>query len=183
MPANGVAHGVPDALREVRRTAWRHRARAGRQRGGHRRHRPGARWRVSRVGDQPRRERARALDLAPTRHSSRGRGCPSAADVLETVGAATWSHSSKHCDRVAESSLPARQWTGSAGGAQPALLPAAVRRRVHDGTRSELAALAQPCVTRGVRPIIDRVLPLADAREGFAALERGDVFGKVVFTT
>jgi NADPH:quinone reductase-like Zn-dependent oxidoreductase len=33
-----------------------------------------------------------------------------------------------------------------------------------------------------VRPLIDRVLPLADAREGFAAMISGDLFGKVVFT-
>jgi NADPH:quinone reductase-like Zn-dependent oxidoreductase len=30
--------------------------------------------------------------------------------------------------------------------------------------------------------VIDRVLPLREAREGFAAMERGDVFGKVVLT-
>jgi NADPH:quinone reductase-like Zn-dependent oxidoreductase len=34
----------------------------------------------------------------------------------------------------------------------------------------------------GVRPAIDRVLPLAEAEEGFAAMHRGEVFGKVVFT-
>jgi hypothetical protein len=30
--------------------------------------------------------------------------------------------------------------------------------------------------------VVDRVLPLTEARDGFAALERGEVFGKVVFT-
>jgi NADPH:quinone reductase-like Zn-dependent oxidoreductase len=34
----------------------------------------------------------------------------------------------------------------------------------------------------GVRPTIDRVLPLSEAREGFAAMAAGDMFGKVVFT-
>jgi NADPH:quinone reductase-like Zn-dependent oxidoreductase len=34
----------------------------------------------------------------------------------------------------------------------------------------------------GVRPVIDQVLPLEQARDGFAAMARGDVFGKVVFT-
>jgi NADPH:quinone reductase-like Zn-dependent oxidoreductase len=33
-----------------------------------------------------------------------------------------------------------------------------------------------------VRPTIDRVLPLAEARDGFAAMINGDLFGKVVFT-
>jgi NADPH:quinone reductase-like Zn-dependent oxidoreductase len=34
----------------------------------------------------------------------------------------------------------------------------------------------------GVRPTIDRVLPLSDARNGFAAMVSGNIFGKVVFT-
>jgi D-arabinose 1-dehydrogenase-like Zn-dependent alcohol dehydrogenase len=50
------------------------------------------------------------------------------------------------------------------------------------GTRDELAQLARLCETSGIRPEIDRVLPLADAREGFAAMASGDMFGKIVFT-
>ena len=34
----------------------------------------------------------------------------------------------------------------------------------------------------GVRPLIDRTLPLDQARDGLAAMERGDVFGKIVLT-
>jgi NADPH:quinone reductase-like Zn-dependent oxidoreductase len=34
----------------------------------------------------------------------------------------------------------------------------------------------------GLRPVIDRVIPMTDARDGFAAMASGDVFGKVVFT-
>ena len=37
-------------------------------------------------------------------------------------------------------------------------------------------------MTTGIRPQIDRVLPLSEAREGFSALASGDVFGKIVFT-
>jgi NADPH:quinone reductase-like Zn-dependent oxidoreductase len=33
-----------------------------------------------------------------------------------------------------------------------------------------------------VRPKIDRALPLAQAKDGFAAMIAGDVFGKIVFT-
>jgi NADPH:quinone reductase-like Zn-dependent oxidoreductase len=33
-----------------------------------------------------------------------------------------------------------------------------------------------------VRPLIDRVLPLADASEGFAAMLEGSHTGKIVFT-
>jgi NADPH:quinone reductase-like Zn-dependent oxidoreductase len=38
------------------------------------------------------------------------------------------------------------------------------------------------CETSGIRPEIDRVLPLSEAREGFAAMAAGEVFGKIVFT-
>ena len=50
------------------------------------------------------------------------------------------------------------------------------------GTRQELASLINMLDTTGVRPVIDRVLPMEQAREGFAAMAEGDVFGKVVFT-
>jgi len=32
----------------------------------------------------------------------------------------------------------------------------------------------------GIRPIIDRVLPLAEAADGLAAMASGDLFGKIV---
>jgi len=50
------------------------------------------------------------------------------------------------------------------------------------GTRDELARLMTFCTQTGVRPVIDRTLPLAQAREGFAAMIEGDLVGKVVFT-
>jgi len=50
------------------------------------------------------------------------------------------------------------------------------------GTKEELERLIQFCRTTGVRPVIDTVLPLEEAREGFAKLEHGDVVGKVVLT-
>jgi len=50
------------------------------------------------------------------------------------------------------------------------------------GTRTELAALAELLDVSGVRPVIDRVLPMDGADAGFTALAEGDVFGKIVFT-
>jgi NADPH:quinone reductase-like Zn-dependent oxidoreductase len=50
------------------------------------------------------------------------------------------------------------------------------------GTREELRALVSLLELSGARPLVDRVLPLDRAREGFAAMVGGDVFGKVVFT-
>ena len=50
------------------------------------------------------------------------------------------------------------------------------------GTREELERLIRLCVERDVRPVIDRALPLSDAREGFAAMLEGRFVGKIVFT-
>ena len=50
------------------------------------------------------------------------------------------------------------------------------------GTRDQLGRLAAVLEQTGVRPTIDRALPLAEARDGFAAMISGDLFGKVVFT-
>ena len=49
------------------------------------------------------------------------------------------------------------------------------------GTRDELEALLRLLVTTGLRPVVDRTLPLADAAEGYAAMVAGELFGKVVF--
>ena len=51
------------------------------------------------------------------------------------------------------------------------------------GSRDQLGRLMAFCQQTGVRPKIDRVLPLREAADGFAALIAGDVFGKVVFTS
>ena len=50
------------------------------------------------------------------------------------------------------------------------------------GTRHELASLVNMLDVTGVRPVIDQVLPMEKARDGFAAMAQGDLFGKVVFT-
>ena len=50
------------------------------------------------------------------------------------------------------------------------------------GTRDQLGRLARFCEQTGVRPLIDRTMPLTQARDGIAAMVGGDLFGKVVFT-
>ncbi len=50
------------------------------------------------------------------------------------------------------------------------------------GTRDELAAAGQLPRRHRHEPLIDRTLPMSEAREGFAAMQRGELFGKVVFT-
>jgi NADPH:quinone reductase-like Zn-dependent oxidoreductase len=129
-------------------------------------------------------KRGRAEELGADAAFAPGARLPERVDaVLETVGAATWDHSLKSLrpgGRIVVS--------GATSGAAP---PADLNRVFFQqlsvvgstmGTRTELASLAQLCANRGARPVIDRVLPLAQARDGFAALASGDVFGKVVFS-
>ena len=103
--------------------------------------------------------------------------------MLETVGEATWSHS-----------LRALRPGGRIviAGATSGEVPSAELNRVFFlqlsvvgstmGTRDQLARLARFCEQTGVRPRIDRALPLREAADGFAAMISGDLFGKVVFT-
>jgi NADPH:quinone reductase-like Zn-dependent oxidoreductase len=49
------------------------------------------------------------------------------------------------------------------------------------GTRDQLGRLLRFCEQTGVRPLIDRTLPLSQARDGLAAMISGELFGKVVF--
>ncbi len=50
------------------------------------------------------------------------------------------------------------------------------------GTRQELERLTKFVAQQGIQPVVDSVMPLAQARDGFARMVDGDVFGKVVFT-
>jgi D-arabinose 1-dehydrogenase-like Zn-dependent alcohol dehydrogenase len=102
---------------------------------------------------------------------------------METVGEATWSHSLKSLRPGGTLVV-----SGATSGPNP---PAELNRvfflqlRIVGstmGTRDELVGLLRLCDQTGVRPVIDKVLPLADAAKGFAAMATGDVFGKIVLT-
>ena len=136
-------------------------------------------WVTSR--SEAKRDRATALGAHEAFES--GAKLPERVDaVLETVGEATWKHSLRAL-RPGGTIVVAGATSGDA--------PSAELRRVFFlqlnvvgstmGTRDELAAVADVLETTGIRPEIDRVLPLSDAREGFAAMDSGDVFGKIVF--
>ncbi|GAA3424996.1 zinc-binding dehydrogenase [Streptosporangium sandarakinum] len=137
-------------------------------------------WATSRSEEK----RARALDLGADQVFESGARLPERVDaVMETVGQATWAHSLK-------SLRPGGRIVVS--GATSGAVPPADLNRVFFlqlsvvgstmGTRDQLARLARFLEQTGARPMIDRTLPLAEAREGFAAMEKGDLFGKVVFT-
>jgi D-arabinose 1-dehydrogenase-like Zn-dependent alcohol dehydrogenase len=50
------------------------------------------------------------------------------------------------------------------------------------GTREELLQLLEFMESSDVRPVIDEVRPLAEARQAFERLQAGGGFGKQVFT-
>ncbi|MFC4588167.1 zinc-binding dehydrogenase [Sphaerisporangium corydalis] len=137
-------------------------------------------WATSRSEDK----RARALDVGADQVFPPGARLPERVDaVMETVGEATWDHSLKSLrpgGRIVVS--------GATSGAVP---PADLNRvfflqlsvvGTTMGTRDQLGRLATFLEQTGVRPIVDRTVPLTRADEGFAALHQGDVFGKIVFT-
>ncbi|MEZ5114848.1 MAG: zinc-binding dehydrogenase [Candidatus Nanopelagicales bacterium] len=129
-------------------------------------------------------KRARALELGAHAAFESGARLPERVDVvMETVGAATWSHSLKAL-------RPGGRIVVS--GATSGFNPPADLSRVYFlqlsvvgstmGTRDELQRLITLCDTAGVRPLIDHEVPLVEARAAFEAMERGEVFGKLVLT-
>lgn len=101
--------------------------------------------------------------------------------VIETVGKATWSHSVK-------SLRPGGRIVVS--GATSGFDPSAELNRVFFlqlevvgstmGTRAELHDLIRFLETTGVRPVVDRTLPLADAAEALQLMADGGQVGKIV---
>jgi len=130
-------------------------------------------------------KRQRAVDQGADQAFQPGARLPERVDVvMETVGEATWSHSLKALRPGGRIVV-----CGATSGA----MPAADLARVFFlqlsvvgstmGTRGQLGRLVNFCEQTGVRPLIDRVLPLSEARDGFAAMINGELFGKAVFTT
>jgi NADPH:quinone reductase-like Zn-dependent oxidoreductase len=130
-------------------------------------------------------KRSRALELGAHEVFESGARLPRRVDaVMETVGRATWSHSVK-------SLRPGGTLVISGTTSGPDVENAELTRvfflqlRVVGstmGTRSELAALTELLDVSGVRPVVDRVLPMEQAADGFAAMHAGELFGKVVLT-
>lgn len=130
-------------------------------------------------------KRAKALELGAHEAFESGARLPEKADaVIETVGKATWSHSVR-------SLRPGGRIITSGTTSGPDLDDAELTRTFFlqlsvigstMGTRDELAALVSFLDATGAKPLIDRELPMEDAREGFAAMAEGEQFGKIVFT-
>lgn len=129
-------------------------------------------------------KRARALELGATEAFEPGARLPERVDaVIETVGEATWSHSLRSLRPGGTIVV-----SGATSGPNP---PADLARVFFlqlnvvgstMGTRDELENLVQLLVDTGVRPTIDHVYDLRDARSAFERLASGDVVGKIVLT-
>ncbi len=137
-------------------------------------------WAVSRSEEK----RERALRLGADQAFEAGARLPERVDaVMETVGAATWAHSLRSLKPGGVIVI-----CGATSGAAP---PADLTRVFFQqlsvigttmGSRDQLSRLLTFCEQTGVRPLIDRTMPLQQARDGFAAMIGGELFGKVVFT-
>ena len=137
-------------------------------------------WVTSRSAEK----QARAIELGAHEAFDSGARLPGRVDaVFETVGEATWSHSLRALRPGGTLVV-----SGATSGPNP---PADLTRvfflqlRIIGstmGTRDELERVARFCEVTGVRPSIDAVLPLSDARDAFARMAGGELFGKLVLT-
>ncbi|SDD75152.1 zinc-binding dehydrogenase [Nocardioides lianchengensis] len=130
-------------------------------------------------------KRARALEIGAHDVFESGARLPVKVDaVIETVGKATWSHSIRALrpgGRIITSGTTSGPNLDDAELTRIFFLQLSVIGSTM-GTRDELAALVALLDASGARPLIDRVLPMTEARDGFAAMAGGDLFGKIVFT-
>ena len=101
--------------------------------------------------------------------------------VIETVGEATWSHSLRSLRPGGTIVV-----SGATSGAMP---PADLNRIFFlqlsingstMGSRNDFVELLDLLERTNTRPVIDRVLPMTDARVAFESMLQGDVQGKLV---
>ncbi len=130
-------------------------------------------------------KRARALELGAHDAFESGARLPVKVDaVIETVGRATWSHSIRALrpgGRIVTSGTTSGPNLDDAELTRIFFLQLSVIGSTM-GTREELAGLVSMLDATGARPLVDRTIPMTDARDGFAAMLGGEQFGKIVFT-
>jgi NADPH:quinone reductase-like Zn-dependent oxidoreductase len=127
-------------------------------------------------------KRAAALELGAHAAFESGERLPERVDaVMETVGEATWAHSLRSLKPGGRMVI-----SGATSGPNP---PADLSRVFFlqlqvvgstMGTRAELGDLIAFLHATGLRPHVDRVLPLEQARDGLAAMAAGELVGKIV---
>jgi NADPH:quinone reductase-like Zn-dependent oxidoreductase len=137
-------------------------------------------WVTSRDGAK----RDRALEIGADQAFESGARLPERVDiVMETVGEPTWDHSLKslaHGGTIVCS--------GATGGNKVLTDLRRIfflQQRIVGstmGTRDEMVRLLGLLAQTGLRPLIDSVMPLAEAESAFRRLADGEVFGKIVLT-
>lgn len=137
-------------------------------------------WVTSR--SEEKQEYARQLgadDAFPT-----GARLPTRVDaVMDSVGQATWPHSLKALRKGGTLVVPG----GTTGYDAHADISRIFSMNLHIvgsamGSFDHMRRLLSFVELHGIRPSVDRVLPLDRAHEGFAAMAEGTLQGKVVFT-
>jgi len=130
-------------------------------------------------------KRERALEIGAHEVYESNARLPGKVDaVMETVGRATWSHSIRALrpgGKIVISGTTSGPNVDDAELTRIFFLQLSVIGSTM-GTRQELASLVTLLDASGARPLIDHTLPMDQARDGFAAMAKGDVFGKIVFT-
>jgi NADPH:quinone reductase-like Zn-dependent oxidoreductase len=128
-------------------------------------------------------KRTAAVRLGADQAFEPGARLPERVDVvMETVGKATWSHSVRSL-RPGGRIVTCGATTGDPDPAELTRIFFTQLSVVGStmGGRDQLGRLLRFCEQTGVRPLIDRVLPLSRARDGFAAMIEGTQTGKIVF--
>jgi NADPH:quinone reductase-like Zn-dependent oxidoreductase len=126
--------------------------------------------------------RALATELGADAVFDSGERLPERVDaVMDSVGGPTWKHSLRSLKKGGVMVVSG----GTGGYTAEAEVPRifALNLRIAGstmGTREEFTQLLRLVADTGVRPPIDRVIPLADARDGVAAMVAGGLRGKVV---
>ncbi len=126
-------------------------------------------------------KRERALALGATAAVETGAAVPRVDLVLESVGAATWRHSMRSV-RPGGTVVVVGATSGDPSALEVTRLffQEITVAGATMGSRDELAQLAAFVERAGIEPPLDSSYALAEARNAFARLAGGAVFGKVV---
>jgi NADPH:quinone reductase-like Zn-dependent oxidoreductase len=136
-------------------------------------------WATSRSEEK----RSRAVEIGAHEAFEAGARLPERVDaVIETVGEATIPHSLRSVRPGGKIVVCG----ATSGLTAPVELPRVFFQQIDIlgstmGNRTELVGVVSFLGTTGARPVIDSVIPLADARDGFARMLSGEIFGKIVF--
>ncbi|RBP98521.1 Zn-dependent oxidoreductase [Bifidobacterium aemilianum] len=136
------------------------------------------------VSSRSKAKRERAMGLGASSSVASGARLPHKVDaVIESVGAATWSHSVKAV-RPGGTIAICGATSGDQPGAELTRIFFQDIRVVGNtmGSIEDFARLLRLVELADIHPVIDATYPFEEAFQAFSRLDSGDVFGKVVLT-